>query len=327
MKKILLATTILGMSAGYAAADITWGGSASAGIAQQGQSGKGSDDDIASAQSAYDLALVAYENYDPANGDKLNVLITNLEEASATLSQLSDGAPAGNIETYSSVNLAVTFSGASDGGLTFGATFDMSAGRSYTLGDGDSFSDENGSFGMPTVFVNGSFGQLAISDDNYDFYDDTNVGGDAEYTGTFGSVNVGLIVDVDTNNASAKAGFTSGNIALNANIDTYDLWNVDATYTMGSIAVTAATDESSNSSLKLAYSANGMSASAQYNTDDESIDLAAGYEANGITVAADTNTVTNAWTVTAAYDLGGGLSVEAGTNYTQDLMIGAKMAF
>ena len=293
MKKILLATTILGMSAGYAAADITWGGSAAAGIASNGT----------------------------VNGGFTQAVIEGV--VAPALPVHADDA----FETYSSVNLAVTFSGASDGGLTFGATFDMTAGTSYTLGNEDGFVDESGAFGMPTVFVEGSFGKLAISDDNYDFYDDTNAGGDAEYTGTFGSINVGLIVDVDTNNASAKAGFTSGNIALNANIDTYNLWNVDAAYTLGSIVITAATDESSNSSLKVAYAANGMSASAQYNTSDASVDLAAGYEANGITVAADTNTVSNEWTVTAAYDLGGGLSVEAGTNYTQDMMIGAKMAF
>ena len=40
---------------------------------------------------------------------------------------------------------------------------------------------------MPTVFIEGSFGKLAFSDDNYDFYDDTNAGGDVEYTGTFGA--------------------------------------------------------------------------------------------------------------------------------------------
>lgn len=270
MKKILLATTVLAMSAGYAAADITWGASARAGLASD------------------------------AGGD---------------------------IETYSSANLAVTLSGTSDSGLTFGATFDATAGRSYSFGDGDTFADEGGAFGMPTVFVEGSFGKLAISDDNYDFYDDTNGGGDVEYTGTFGAVSVGVIADVDAAEYSAKVGFTSGALAVNANMDTYDLWNLDATYTMGSIAITAATDESENSSLKVAYSANGISASAQYNTSDESIDLAAGYAANGLSVNASTNSESNEWEVTGSYDLGGGLSVEAGTNFTEDMYIGAAMSF
>ena len=270
MKKILLATTILAASTGFAAADITWGASAAGGIASQA---------------------------------------------------------GGAFETYSSANLAVTMAGTSDSGLTFGATFDVTVGRSYTLGDGDDFADEGGFDPMPTVFIEGSFGKLAISDDNYDFYDDTNGGGDVEYTGTFGDISVGMIADVDTNEASVKVGYTAGAIAVNANMDTYELWNVDATYTMGSIAITAATDESSNSSIKVAYSANGISASAQYNTSDESIDVAAGYSANGLSINADTNTVSNAWTVTGGYDLGGGLAIAVGTTYTEDLMVGATMAF
>ena len=221
----------------------------------------------------------------------------------------------------------MTLSGTSDSGLTFGATFDATAGRSYTLGDGDDFADESGAFGMPTVFVEGSFGKLAFSDDNYDFYDDTNAGGDAEYTGTFGALSVGLIADVDLNEASVKVGYSAGNLALSANMDTYDLWNVEATYTMGNIAITAATDKSQNSSLKVAYSNNGISASAQYNTSDESVDITAGYARNAMAVDAEFNTVSENWTVTGSYDLGGGLSVEVGTNYTEDMMIGAAMSF
>ena len=326
MKKILLATTILAMSAGYAAADITWAGSAAAGIAKQGTTAAvaaGTAAEIATATATLTAAKAAYT----ASPSSVNWAAVVAAEAGLAAVSGSAAGVAGPFQTYSSVNLAVTFSGASDSGLTYGATFDMSAGRSYTLGDGDSFAAESGAFGMPTVWIEGSYGKLAISSDNYDFYDDTNSGGDAEYTGTFGGVSVGLIADVDSNNASVSLGYTAGNLALSGNTDTYGLSNISAAYTMGSIVVTAATDESAQSSLKVAYSANGMSASAQYNTSDASVDLAAGYVVYGITVNAGTNTVSNHWTVTAAYDLGGGLSVVAGTNYTTDLMIGAKMAF
>ena len=309
MKKILLATTLLAASTGFAAAEITWGGSASAGIAANGT----------------------------ANGGGINTAY-----AGDGITVLADDA----MHSYSSVKLAVTFSGSTDSGLTFGATFDTSAGRSYTLGDGDAFANEGGSFGMPTVFVEGTFGKLAFSSDNMDFYDDTNANADVEYTGTFGAVSVGLRADVDTNNASAKIGYTAGAVSVNANIDTYDLWNLDGTYTMGSLAVTGATDESQNSSLKAAYSANGISASAKYNTNGGtvgavgSIDVAVGYSANALSLKASVDNIGEAdtngnaladdvakWTVTAGYDLGGGLSVEAGTNYTQDMMLGAKMSF
>jgi outer membrane protein OmpU len=271
MKKILLASTILAASAGFASAEITFGGSAAAGIASQ------------------------------AGGD---------------------------LETYSSANLAVTFAGQTDSGLSFGASFDTTAGRSYTLGDGDDFADEGGTFGMPTIFVSGSFGKVSFSDDNFDFFDDTNGGGDVKYEGTFGGFGVGLIADVDVPSAaSVMASYTIAGVALSANADTYNLWNVSAAYTMGSITATVGTDEASNSYVEVAYAANGISASAQYNTSDASVDVAAGYSANGISVNADTNSVSNAWTVTGSYDLGGGLTLEAGTNYTSDLMIGASMSF
>lgn len=275
MKKILLATTMLTMTAGAAAADghMTWGASAAAGIASQA---------------------------------------------------------GGPFETYSSVNLAMTLAGQTDGGLTFGASFDMTAGRTYDLGDGDDFGDASGAFGMPTIFVAGSFGKLEISDDNIDFFDDATGGGDAKYTGTFGAISVGLVADVDNNTASVSLGYTAGNLALSLNADNsaIEQSNIEATYTMGTIAITAATNQDSESSLKLAYTgANGMSGSAKYNTVDESIDIEAGYSANGLSIAADTNTVSNAWTVTGSYDLGGGLTVEVGTNYTEDMMVGAAMSF
>jgi len=255
--------------------------------------------------------------------------------ASAAAGIASDAG--GAFETYSSANLAVTLSGTSDSGLTFGASFGGDIGRTYGFADDDGFGSVNADgdlnagdfgFGTPTIFVEGSFGKLELSDDNFDFYDDTHGGGDARWSATFGAATVGVTADIDTNNASASVGYTAGALALSANVDTYELWNVSATYTMGAIAVTAATDEASNSSLKVAYTgANGISGSAQYNTSDESIDLSATYAANGLSVTAGTNTVSNHWTVSGSYDLGGGLAVVAGTNYTEDMMVGATMSF
>jgi len=106
---------------------------------------------------------------------------------------------------------------------------------------------------------------------------------------------------------------------------------------MGLIAITASTDDQSDASLGVAYAgSNGIAASATYNTgtgsDNSSVDLTGGYTANGLSVSAEADDVGQAngdmhWTVTASYDLGGGLTVEAGTNYTSDIMVGAAMSF
>lgn len=271
MKKILLATTVLAMSAGYASADIAWGGSARAGIASD-------------------------------NG--------------------------GDVETYSSANLAVTMSGATDSGLTFGATFDMTTGTTYDIGDDGFGYGNDGSMGMPSIFIEGSFGKLTISDDNYDFYDDATSGGDVEYTGTFGSVSVGLIADVDSGEYSGKIGFTSGAISVSADTDTTGQSNLEVGYAMGAVTLSAGTDQDSASWAKVAYSANGMSASAKVTSDSaDGIDLAAGYSANGMTVDLSTNTESGEWEVTGSYDLGGGLSIEAGANDADDMYVGAAMSF
>jgi hypothetical protein len=292
MKKILLATTLLAASTSMAMADghIVWGASAAAGIAQNGTD-EGGDDQA----TVEDTAA-------PVHGDDA-------------------------FELYSSVEVSLTLSGSSDNGLTFGASFSTTVGTAYALGDEDGFTDEGGFDPMPNIFVSGSFGKVELADDDFDFFDDTNGGGDAKYSGTFGAISVGLIADVDSGDASVELGYSAGPIAVKVNADTYEIWNVEGTYTMGTIAITAATDESENSSLKVAYSNNGISASAQYNTSDESIDIEAGYSANGLSLNADTNTESNAWTVTAGYDLGGGLALTAGTNYTSDIMVGATMAF
>ena len=268
MKNILLATTFLAASAGFASADISFSGSAHAGIASE------------------------------AGGD---------------------------FETYSSANLAVSMSGSSDNGLTFGADFDTTVGRSYTFGDADTFADEGGTFGMPTIWIDGSFGKIEISDDNFDFFDDANAGGDVKYTGTFGAVTTGLIADVDLGEFSGNLGYAANNISVNLNADTYSLWDISLGYTLGAITATVATDESSLSSLELAYANNGMSASVKFDTDSFwSAD--AGYSANSITINLGTDADSH-WDVTASYDLGGGLSVEAGTNYTSDAYLGAAMTF
>ena len=384
MKKILLATTFLVATTGFAAAEISFAGTAKMGIARVGgtdavaatEAGEpGTEAEIAAAETslgaalhalihagnAYDAALDAY-NAAPsealwdavvAAGIAADAANVAFEAAEVALASATDGAPAadavdatpnGDFETYSSAELAVTFSGDTDNGLTFGADFSVSLGRSYTLGDADGFADEDGTFGMPTIWVDGAYGKLSISDDNFDFFDDAHGGGDVKYEGTFGAFSVGLITDVDkvfvidgdvphddaetgVPHFAAKAAYTAGNLAASFNADTYGLWNVDASYTFNVITATVATNEAAESSVKIAYASGPITASVKYNTADESVDIAAGLVNNGMTLNAEYNTVSAAYEVTTSFDLGGGLALEAGANQTGDVMIGAAMEF
>jgi outer membrane protein OmpU len=288
MKNLLLATTMLVGTAGFAAAEghITFGGSAAAGIAR--------DTDL------------------------------------------------GDFDVYSSAGLDVTFAGSTDNGLEFGATFDVSVGTAYEFADDDGFSTNDGIFGAPEIFVSGSWGRVAFKHDGYGFFhndDDGTDQADVDYSGTFSGFTVGVRADVNDlgganpNDLSATLGYTIAGVSLTANIDGTDTteWDVSAAYTMGAFTGTLSYDVDEVAGLEVAYAGNGISASASYNTDEE-IDVSVGYAANSISVDASygtdsDNATDDTYEVTAGYDLGGGLSLKAGYNYTGDAFVGAEMSF
>ena len=278
MKKILLATTMLVGTAGFASAEISFAGSAAAGIAT-------------------DMGLHA--------------------------------------RAYSSASLDVTFAGATDNGLDFGATFGLSVGQSYSFADDGGFAQEDSNFGMPNVYISGSFGKVEFSANEFDHFDDANGNGDVKYTGTFGAIGVGLIADIGSGNVSAAADATFGGIALHVDGDTYGEYNASAAYTMGAFTGTVAAGQSTVDdntwSVKGEYAAGSLTASASYN-DSAAIGVSLGYAANGISAGVDYGTDDDAatddtYTLTAGYDLGGGLSLAAGYNYTGDAFVGAAMSF
>lgn len=285
MKKILLATTMLVGTAGFAAAEVSFSGSAAAGIASD------------------------------AGGD---------------------------FDVYSSAAVDVTMSGATDGGLEFGATFDVEVGHTYAFADDDGFAEGDGTFTDPEVYISGSFGRVAFSHDAYGFFhnDDSDMDqADIDYSGTFGGLSVGLRADVqdvntpivgvteNTNDLSATLGYTVAGVSLTANVDGTDTtaWDVGASYTMGSFTAGVTYNVDELAELSGTYEANGIMATASFDTDDYWY-VGGSYSNNGMSFAASTDS-DSAWEVTAGYDLGGGLSLEAGYNYTNDAFIGAAMTF
>ena len=278
MKKILLATTVLAFSAGFAAAEVKFSGTAAMGVA-------------------------------------------------------SDAG--GPFHSYSSANLAVEFVGESDSGLSFGATFSADMGHAYAFADDDGFSDGDGTFGAPEVWISGSFGKLAMNHNGYGFFhnDDSDYDqGDVMYTGTFGAFSVGLIADVeayddfgDDADMSVNLAYAANNLAANLNLDDNGDYDVSLGYTMGAITATVANDHDNVSSLELAYDANGITGSVKFDTDSF-WSASAGYSANSMTVNVSTD-ADSAWSIDGEYDLGGGLALVAGVNYTDDAFLGATMSF
>ena len=287
MKKILLATTFLVATTGFASADVSFGGSAKMGVAKD---------------AGFD-----------ANGDG----ILDVGDVAAT-----------DFETYSSAELTVAMAGETDNGLTFGADFAVSVGRSYTLGSEDGFADEGGFDPMPHVWIAGSYGKVTVADDDFDFHDDATGGGDVKYEHTFGVVGVELIADVDASEFSGKLSYTTDKIAASANFDTLDQYGVSLAYTLGVFTATIATNNEEDHSIRGDFANNGITAFAQYNAlaDGNQWQVGGSFATNGLSLGFEYNEAEE-YKVTAGYDLGGGLALEAAVNQTGDVMIGAAMTF
>ncbi len=320
MKHLLIAASILAMTAGVASADITFSGSASAGIAKNGTANSGTPDPN-TAGSPYSVDGVYH--------------------------------------AYSDFDLAVSASGATDSGLTFGATVDIHSGVAYTLAHDDGFDLKGGTQGWPSIFISGSFGKITFSANNIDAYNtdvtwsDTGTNGDVKYEGTFGSFNVGLVTDLELSDSSVMVGYTMGALALSADynqdsaVGCSDIWDASAAYTMGAFTGTLSATNDNNicmapgydtsETLKLAYSSNGIGAwvkgTTAYTGSNAEFAVGGSYASGPVSLTVEIDDVTQAnhtytkWTVTGGYDLGNGLALTAGANYTDDVMIGATMKF
>lgn len=270
MKKVLLATTILGMTAGFAAAEIAFSGEATAGFAS-------------------------------VNG--------------------------ADFDSYTSMNLGVAATAESDAGISFGASFDVTSGTTFDFDGADSsFGAEDGAFGAPEVFVSGDFGKVAFSVDGYaDYHNDDDDLHDLEYTHTIGDFSVGVRADIDDGESSLTLGYSAGAVALGANFDDSDNWDVSVEGTFDAITAGLGVDSDEVATLSLDYSANGVSLGLEVDTED-AYTLSAGYEANGLSIEASTDQ-DSVWEVTAGYDLGNGLAVEAGMHESESAFLGATMSF
>ncbi len=281
MKKVLLATTILGMTAGFAAADIAFKGTATAGFGS--------------------VAGAAFDS-------------------------------------YTSFKLGVAATAESDAGISFGASFSATSGTTFDFDGADSSFDatESGAFGEPTVFVSGDFGKVAFSVDNFDnYYDDANTdltdsdgaegAHDVEYTLSISDFSVGVRADIDSGGTSATLGYSAGAIALGANFDDSDAWDVSVEGTFDAITAGLTVDSDEVATLSLDYAANGVAFGLEVDNED-AYTLSAGYEANGLSIEASTDEE-SVWEVTAGYDLGNGLAVEAGMHESESAFLGATMSF
>jgi len=290
MKKILLATTILGMSAGFAAADVKVSGSAKAGIAR--------DADL-SGTLATDSEFHVYNTVTVKFG------ATVVSDAGVEFG-MSTSISGGN--SYS-----LGDDGFADEGGDLGApklTISGAFGKLTFKDDGIDMLYDDGTAG--DVSYDYSAGDLSVSlvsdVDGIDGVDGTTANG------------------VDW---SASLGYTVSGVALSLVTDSTASSSGSVSYTAGAITGTLEMDApaaaTTVTTLTIAYAADGISAEVS-TSSDSTWSASVGYAANSMSVDYSTDDAAE-WEATASYDLGGGAKVVGGTNYIQDAYAGVELSF
>jgi outer membrane protein OmpU len=294
MKKILLATTILGMTAGFAAADVSVSGSASAGIARD------ADYDHEDSESlAPDDQFHVYNTVTIKFGSKI-VTDSGIEFG------LSTSISGGN--SYS-----LGDDGFADEGGNLGAAKVTISGAFGKL----TFKDD----GIDMLYSDGTAGDVS-----YDYSaGDLSFSIVSDIDGTEG-------VDSEDANGvdwSASLGYTVSGVALSLATDSTTSSSASVSYTSGAITGTVEMDapegDDTVNTLTVAYAANGISAEVS-TSSDSTWSASVGYSANAMSVEYSTDDGA-AWEATASYDLGGGAKVVGGTNYIQDAYAGVELSF
>lgn len=251
MKKVLLTTTALVMTAGVASADVTFSGSAELTYGNWGSANaNGNTAGAESWGSTTDLDV-------SMSGEASGISYT----ASISIDETDDDAGDGN----SDIGGAITMSG-SGLSLTYDADGEMDAGGS---------SDEKGD--LQFAYAGGGI--------SASYTEDTSAGKSEIKVGYTAS---DLTVGYATNNSSSasvlSASFSAGDLAITVEgADTGAAWDASAAYTMGASTVTVGTDEASATYVKVATSLNDVTLSAKaLDTDNE---LSVGYTMGDITMS------------------------------------------
>jgi outer membrane protein OmpU len=138
---------------------------------------------------------------------------------------------------------------------------------------------------------------------------------------------------------SAKVAYTANPVTFTFKTDDSGEADATLAYVMNDM-ITASinydtdgqTTEAKKTTVKAAYSNNGLTAHLALADDgDDQWELGLGYAANDLSVAAviaeNDGTGSTETDLTASYDLGGGISINAATNESGAFFIGSKMSF
>jgi len=234
-------------------------------------------------------------------------------------------------EIYNNVTISASGSGTTDAGLEYGFSgWGLRGGKSYSFSTDarDGFNAHPGTASMPEVYVSGAFGKLAVKENGYNFYynDDRNDDADVKYSLSAGGLTFGLVADMGDGDFSMSADANLAGVAANLVYDSVGGNSaVTLSYPIGAVTASVGIDPNDAESIKVAYSADGVSASFKYATD-ETWKVTAGMKSGAVAFDVET-TDASVWVASGSYDLGGGASVKGGMNSRDDLYVGMSFSF
>jgi outer membrane protein OmpU len=243
-------------------------------------------------------------------------------------------------EMYNNVSVTAAMSGETDGGLTFGTSLTFRSGDDVDLDAGDiTFDGDLSATSMGAITLGGDFGKLTFKANGVDNVHNDDYSHDVMYSGTFGALaltataNVESGPTVDGDSFSLKLAYSANGLSVTAKTDdggesdTTIAYAVSDTLTASFNFDTDGQTSGSETTAKVAYSADGITASLAMMDDDANAwSLGLGYAANGMSVGVAIEDG-GSEDLTASYDLGGGMSINAARNETGAFFIGSKMSF
>ena len=316
MKKLLIASTALVATAGFASADITISGHAAAGI----YSGLGNADAVTVAVAA--VAATA------ATSTAVETLGSNAIPTSAETFS-GDG-------VYSNAGVDFTMTGATDNGISFSASVNIDAGTEIDAGDFELDGADGGTAGLGSVSMTGSFGTVTFDDGGIDnLYNGDYTSADVSYSTTVGAISLSVAHDTagvaQANSMSAAYSASGMAFTLAASEDTNGTSaSLSVAYALNdSVSVTGKTDQVADAESVQTITAkttlNGVSV-ALSSANNSTWDVDLGYTAGGYALTYGVDE-TDGWTATATSALGGGATFAAGVDSNDSMYAGVSFAF
>ena len=306
MKNLLIATTALVATAGFAAADVTLSGAVNVGVLNDGTTG--------------------------ADTFMYNNVTVTAAMSGETDGGLTFGATL-SMRNGNDVDLDV-------GDLNATETVETVVVQKNRTGKNLSATS------LGNIYVSGDFGKLTFDQNGVDNAHNDDFSHDVMYNGTFGALAVTVTANVedgttaDGEDFSAKVVYSASGITVTAATDDSGESDTTLAYVLNDM-ITASLNYDTNGQttaetiVKVAYSNAGVTAHlALADDDDDQWELGLGYAANGMSIAAvfaendgDATTTDEEMDITASYDLGGGMTMNAAYNESGAFFIGSKMSF